>query len=356
MRIHPTRSGARPSANERRIIGPFSPEFGLREWPLRFAPAVNLAWTSANDPLALPFRLNEGVVVTRLGWLNGSTITSSNFDLGIYSTAWARLVSTGSTARSGGSAWQWVDIADTPLAPGDYYLVGVGDTNTTGRPGGVTTVAAPSLALLGAQDSTTDAFPLPNPLTNMAAAATFTIIPWLAMECTGTFSPASSPYSRLPSTWLPRGIYESAGGMGTGGSFPNTLANQAIFLPVSFDTHATIHSLSFAATNGTGNYDIGIYDAGFRRLAASGSTAMTAAGVKTLSFPDMHFKAGETIYLAGAWSSTSARLICHQLASLPVVIAQGCAEEASALPLPSTATPVIPANATNLPLFTLGVR
>lgn len=356
MRVAPRRSGARPLANERRIIDFYSPEFGIAELARRRDCVFTLTWTAANDPLAFPFRLNEGCTVTRLGWVNGTTLTTSNFDMGIYTSAFARVVSTGSTARAGASAWQFVDVADTPLAPGDYYLVGAGDTAVANRPGGIQAVAAPGLALFGAFDSATDAFPLPDPLTNMALATTFTILPWMCMEVS-TFSPATTTRQRLPTPWMPENLYDNAVSLlATGGAYTNTAANQALYCPVTFPISATIYSVSFAATNGTGNYDLGIYDAGFRRLASTGSTAMTAAGVKTLAFTDIYVEAGETLYVGGAWSNTGARFLCESATSLPIVIASGSAEEASALPLPATATPVTPAAATNLPIYTFGVR
>lgn len=357
MKTTPARYGTRPGrarANERRIISLYSAEFGLAPIARQSAGGGG-AWTSANDPLALPFRLNERIVATRLGWWNGGTITTSNFDLGIYDSAFNRLVSCGSTARAGGGLWQWVDIADTALDPGNYYLVGAGDTTGASRVQGVS-IATPGLAFLGAQDSATDAFPLPNPLTNMAAAATITILPYVGIECTTTV-PAPSGFQRLPAVWMPENLYDAPSStIASAGSFTNTAANEAVYLPVIFPADATIYSLSFAATNGTGNYDIGLYDAAFRLLTSSGSTAMSAAGVKTHTFPDMHYHAGDVIYIGAAWSNTSARFLCHSFGSLPQIIQLGCAEETSALPLPSTATPTTPTAMTNTPLFAFGVR
>lgn len=144
---------------------------------LNHATFVSGAWASANDPVAIPFVLSQAGVVTQLGWVNGSS-AGGNVDVGVYSSSWVRLISTGSTAGSGNSAWQFVDVADTALPPGRYYLVMARDNTTANRVSSYASlVSAPLLALAGVQDTTTNSFPLPNPLTNMAEAATFTRIP-----------------------------------------------------------------------------------------------------------------------------------------------------------------------------------
>lgn len=161
-----------------RILTPGADEFSV-------APFVNLAagsssgpWLSANDPLAIPFVLRDGVTVTHLGALNG-TAAGGGFDIGVYDTAWNRKVSCGTQTGSGNSAWQFIDVTDTPLSPGRYFLVIVRDNVTAGRQFFVSDVIASAahLGLFGCYDSATDAYPLPDPLTNMALTATFTRVP-----------------------------------------------------------------------------------------------------------------------------------------------------------------------------------
>lgn len=138
---------------------------------------ANGAWFSANDPLALPFCLPHGGVIKQLGWLNGST-AAGGVDLGVYDLSWNRRISTGAQTATGNVEWQWIDVADTALAPGRYYLAHVRDNATVNRVrnyGG--SAANPLMALIGMQDSATDAYPLPDPLTNMATAATATLVP-----------------------------------------------------------------------------------------------------------------------------------------------------------------------------------
>lgn len=146
------------------------------------------AWVSANDPLALPFVLRKGGTVTQLGWLNGSA-AGGGVDLGIYNTSWVRMISTGAQTGSGNTAWQWIDVTDTPLAAGRYYLAMSRDNITASRQLFVNHTALASLmGLMGCQDSATDAYPLPDPLTNMALCTTFTRVPICGIAFRGIYA------------------------------------------------------------------------------------------------------------------------------------------------------------------------
>lgn len=160
-----------------RILFPGSSEFSTGPMISAEPGSASGLWISANDPLALPFVLRTAGVVTQLGWLNGSA-AGGGVDLGVYSTSWARLISTGAQTGSGNSAWQWINVTDTPLSAGRYYLVMARDNTTTNRQFFCGHQALTSLmGLMGCQDSATDAYPLPDPLTNMAPCATFTRVP-----------------------------------------------------------------------------------------------------------------------------------------------------------------------------------
>lgn len=172
-----------------RIITPGSAEFTLSTL-LRMSGALTSAgaWASANDPLALPFCVqDDGLLVDRLGWINGGS-PGGNVDVGVYDSSWNRLVSTGSTAGSGATAWQWVNVTDTYLRGGRYYLVCSRDNTTASRLTYYNHVASATLlALCGLQSSSTDAFPLPDPLTNMGTVATFTRAPVLGIAARAPF-------------------------------------------------------------------------------------------------------------------------------------------------------------------------
>ena len=165
-----------PVANGR-ILTPGSPEFsscgGL--W-LNDTAQVSGQWNTANDPSAVAFTLPRGGLVKQLGWVNG-TAAGGNHDIGIYDTSWNRLVSAGSTVGSGNSVWQWVNVADTELAAGRYHLAIVRDNITLNRVMYyVHAQQTYAFEFMGGSGSTTDSFPLPNPLVGMGTP-TLTLVP-----------------------------------------------------------------------------------------------------------------------------------------------------------------------------------
>lgn len=187
MRAVPTRD-ARPRYARRLILGPHTPEFSTHgAINLQFL-LVNGTWQSANDPVAIPFRLSEGTFVERLGWINGSS-AGGNIDVGIYDSAWTRLVSTGSTAGSGNTVPQWVDITDTYVPPNTVHYLAISLDNVTANRLRYWQMAGSVLAtaLCGMQDSATNAHPLPDPLTNMGSPSFVTFIPCVLMACRTAF-------------------------------------------------------------------------------------------------------------------------------------------------------------------------
>lgn len=92
---------------------------------------VGAGWPAANRAILIPFDISESYTVKKLGWINGATV-SGNVDVGIYDTNLTRLVSAGSTAQGSISVVQEVDVTDTTLPPGSYYMAMAMD-NTTGR-------------------------------------------------------------------------------------------------------------------------------------------------------------------------------------------------------------------------------
>lgn len=81
----------------------------------------------------MPFVFRHSYVVRRVWWVNGSTISSTSVDMGIYTEDGTRLYSTTPTAMAGISLPQYVAVA-TPftLLPGRYYLAWTCN-NTTSR-------------------------------------------------------------------------------------------------------------------------------------------------------------------------------------------------------------------------------
>lgn len=162
----------------------------------------------------------------------------------------------------------------------------------------------------------------------------------------------------LPDPWIPSEPYRTVNNtltlssMGHGALVGTN--NDAILTPFVLPCDMTIYQVKFFAGNGTGNYDLGLYNSSLVRLASTGSTAMSAAGVKTLSLSDTHLAGGDLIYAALALSSTAGTVL-RQVANLSQLRGFGVGQQASAVPLPDPFVPVTPTGAI-LPLIAFGVR
>jgi hypothetical protein len=137
-------------------------------------------WPVANLALFIPFSLSEEVVVTRIYHQNGAAV-NGNLDIGIYSRNYVRQVSAGPTAQAGAFALQFVDVADTTLGPGLYYIAVVID-NVVGTTSGWSVWANIVPAVAG-MFQMANAYPLPNPA--VPTQITGTLIP----TCGMTFYP-----------------------------------------------------------------------------------------------------------------------------------------------------------------------
>jgi hypothetical protein len=78
----------------------------------------------------VPFWVPESVTFTKMWWANGTAV-AGNYDVGIYATDGTLLVSSGSTAAANANNLQSVDITDTTVARGTYYMAIVSDTSGT---------------------------------------------------------------------------------------------------------------------------------------------------------------------------------------------------------------------------------
>jgi len=126
-----------------------------QEVPIAFVfGSASSAWPSANRGIFVPFNLRAPFLVQRLFWLNGTSV-AGNVDCGIYMTTnpgnCTRLVSTGSTAQSGGTAIQAVNITPLLLQPGGYYMaLSVSTTSATIRTRGSNVVACQAAGIVQA--------------------------------------------------------------------------------------------------------------------------------------------------------------------------------------------------------------
>lgn len=82
---------------------------------------ASVAWGTANLVLFVPFEVTEPITITKLAWYNGST-ANGNVDMGIFSLNGTFLFGAGNTAQAGTSALQEVNITDTLLTEGVYFM------------------------------------------------------------------------------------------------------------------------------------------------------------------------------------------------------------------------------------------
>lgn len=122
-----------------------------------------LTWPLANLALYLPFVISVPTTIVKMFWLNLGTVGTDHVDVGIYDSQGNRLVSSGSTLTSGASAVQTVDITDTLLEPGLYYMAMARDATTDNFSGNSST-GAPAPRAAGVYEQTS-AFPLPSAAT-----------------------------------------------------------------------------------------------------------------------------------------------------------------------------------------------
>lgn len=141
-----------------------------------FSGAGGSAWPASNRALFSPLFVPSPVVVKRLIVMNGSP--SGNMDVGIYRDDLSRLVSSGSVANSGSASTpQVVDITDTLLTVGRYYIALVLDNTTATIYREASDIQ--QLRVLGMFQMDT-AFPLPDPAVPAALATTY--LPLVAAE------------------------------------------------------------------------------------------------------------------------------------------------------------------------------
>lgn len=149
------------------------------------APTLGVITWVANQAIYMPVAIPWHYPVKRVFWYNGSTVTTTNVDFGIYTPGGGRVYSTGSTAMGTASEIQYVSVA-TPfiLAPGAYYFAWT-CSNTTARANGWTITNQQQMQMLGCLTQAT-ALPLPNPATFASYGATPLGIPMCGITRTAS--------------------------------------------------------------------------------------------------------------------------------------------------------------------------
>lgn len=111
------------------------------EWnnPASFASST---YPAANQVQAFQFCLAEPFLVRKVWWMNGTTATTNNADVGVYNEAGTTLiVNGGSTLIATANVIQEIDCTDTILQPGRYWAA-YNQNGTTATPCCLTTANA----------------------------------------------------------------------------------------------------------------------------------------------------------------------------------------------------------------------
>lgn len=142
---------------------------------------------AANTAIFIPFFVPEPFLVTKGFWGNGNPV-AGNLDLGIYDAAGNRLVSSGSTLQATVSVLQIVDLTDTVLARGYYYMALASDTSgATQKVQAALVGSTPAYQAFGLLQQAS-AFPLPNPAT-FAKYASGAFMPMFGIQGYRTVGP-----------------------------------------------------------------------------------------------------------------------------------------------------------------------
>ena len=107
--------------------------------PIRNSAPASATWSATNRIIYVPFFMSRGRMVYRYFWLNGATVGTNNFQVGVYRTDFTQ-IHEGTSTLSAGTAnlCQFDNITDYYLGPGRYYMAmwGSGTTATVFRVNG----------------------------------------------------------------------------------------------------------------------------------------------------------------------------------------------------------------------------
>jgi hypothetical protein len=139
-------------------------------------PVVN-NYPVANLALYVPFGVADPVTVVKLWVRTGNAVSTGNIDMGIYNPDGTKVVSMGSTGSTGIDVLQELNITDTLLIPGNYYLAINSDSSVATQKFMNHVIVAGGLAAAGVYQQAVGAVTLPSPAT--FAACTQTQLPWM---------------------------------------------------------------------------------------------------------------------------------------------------------------------------------
>lgn len=172
----------------------------------------------------------------------------------------------------------------------------------------------------------------------------------------GIYRPVEVMITPLSEESIVNGIraYSSATVAST--TFP--AANLAIYVPFIVPRGQNFTAYQLIIGNGgavSGNLDLGIYSEAWALLTSAGSTAQSGTNtVQAVNITDYYLAPGR-YYMAIAMDNTTGTTNAINTGTAPGAAMLGVAQEASAFPLPSTATPAL-FTQTNIPCFGLAGR
>lgn len=152
-----------------------------------------------------------------------------------------------------------------------------------------------------------------------------------------------------PPNFVALNPYRSLTGFALASDGPGN-ADAAIYVPCTFPDACTLTAVKVCFTNGGNNYDLGLYDSTYARVASKGNTA-TSAGIHSLALSNIAVTAGAMYYVGFVVDNVGVRYLGATLTSAILVAQAGCTEQASARPLPATATPAVPSSWIHLPVI-----
>ena len=142
--------------------------------------------------------------------------------------------------------------------------------------------------------------------------------------------PARHSIDTVADSWLPDIVTVSTG------VWPS--ANLAIYVPIAVPSRVVVRKLWFGSfTTGTGNVDMALYDAAGVAVVTATNAAKVAAQQEQV-FDVTDTTVGPGLYYIGLSSDSATDTFYRVVHLAPLPAAYGVLTEASAYPLPSTAT------------------
>lgn len=138
-------------------------------------------WPTANLAIYVPIRISSRVVVQKF-WFGSGSAGSGNVDMGLYDAAGVAVISVATAAKGAANTEQVIDVTDTAVGPGLYYIGLSSDsgTDTYSR----WSLTAPSAAAAGVYTEAA-AYPLPSTATfALDQANTYVPLVGLLLEAT----------------------------------------------------------------------------------------------------------------------------------------------------------------------------